>query len=89
MRVDVAVNLGVIANAIVIALLGAGLKYMRDLRDDVRRQNGRVTRLEEWRGGREALDDERHKNNLDSMGKLWEICVKILDRVMDGNGKTP
>jgi len=89
MRVDVAVNLGVIANAIVIALLGAGLKYMRDLRDDVRRQNGRVTRLEEWRGGREALDDERHKNNLDSMKKLWEISSKILDRVMDGNNHNP
>lgn len=60
---------------VVIVLLESGLgallvflvKLVRDVRDDLRVQNGRIGKLEMWATGHEKLDDERFRVIMDQL----------------------
>ena len=46
----------------VVPILGYGIYFLNDIREQLRRLNGRVTRLESWTNEHEKLDTERTEN---------------------------
>jgi len=53
--------------AVLLTIITAIVSYVamtvRGIQTDVRKQNGRVIKLEEWRAAHEKQDDERHRHH--------------------------
>ncbi len=57
------VNVGVtVVQVLIVPIAGYWAFVLRDMRDRIGAQNGRLGRMEEWRDSHEKLDDERHNS---------------------------
>ena len=47
---------------LLVPVLGYGAWILRDIRNQLRTLNGRMIKIEEWRGAHDKQDDERHED---------------------------
>ena len=65
------IDLNTFISALGVALVVAAIKGIWALNTKVAVQNGRLGTIETWLKGHEKLDDERHKQMLESVNSLW------------------
>ncbi len=58
-------------STLAVALISGAIKGIVALNRKVGLQNGRLGKMETWLIGHEKLDDERHKQALESVKSLW------------------
>lgn len=57
--------------ALIFLLLTLNYRAMACIRDELRKINGRIGRLEQWSADHEKLDDGRHVGHKEQIDSLW------------------